>query len=893
MCDCNHEHNHNHEPNNISKTYDPKQVEGKWYKIWEENGYFSCKNNEGGKPFSIVMPPPNVTGQLHMGHALDNTMQDILTRWHRMMGDQTLWLPGTDHAGIATQAKVEEQLAKEGISKYDLGREAFVDKVWEWKDKYHARIANQLRLLGSSCDWEMERFTFDDGCNEAVNEVFIRLYNEGLIYRGSYIINWCSKCQTTISDIEVEHSDKASHLWHFKYPLTDGSGFMTVATTRPETMLGDTAVAVNPADERYKDLVGKTLMLPIQNREIPIIADDYVDLEYGTGCVKITPAHDPNDFEMGLRHNLPQINVIGKDAKMTAEAGKYEGMDRDECRVKIIEELDELGLMVKIDDIEHAVGECYRCGSVIEPLISPQWFVKMPPLAEPAIAAVTTGDIKYVPQRFEKTYLGWMENIRDWCISRQLWWGHRIPVWYCADCGENICQKDTPCTCPKCGSDKLTQDEDVLDTWFSSALWPFETLGWPDDEKFAEFKHFYPTSVLVTGRDIIFFWVARMIFEGLHFMGEKPFSDVFIHGLVLDAQGRKMSKSLGNGIDPLEIIDQYGADPLRFMLMTGNTPGNDMRFREERLEASRNYANKIWNASRFVLMNLEGYEKGSQELKYSLADKWILAELKKVTASITENLGKYELGEAGSAIYDFSWDLFCDWYIEMSKHRLYGDDPVEKYTAQTVLAEVLTKILQLLHPFMPFITEEIWQALPHEGETIMLSKWPVAEEMEDFPEAIAIMEIDMEVVRAIRNIRAEMNVPLGKKADVIFLADGDQAEALRQGEHYIKSLVSAENMEILPKDAQKPEQSATAHVKGVEIYMPLKGLIDLDKELARVNKEIANMDKEIKRLEGKLNNQGFLAKAPAEVVAGEEAKLAEYSNKKSSLLERLADLKQL
>lgn len=884
----------------LPKTYDHHEVEQKWYEYWEKGGFFSHKrnaDNENAECFSVVMPPPNVTGQLHLGHAMDNTMQDILTRWHRMQGHQTLWVPGSDHAGIATQAKVEEHLAKNGVSKYDLGREAFVDKVWDWKHQYHGRIVKQLKMLGSSCDWEQERFTLDDGCNDAVNEVFVRLYNEGLIYRGTYIINWCPHCHTTISDIEVEHNEHAGHLWHFRYPLTDGSGYITIATTRPETMLGDTAVAVHPEDERYKDLVGKTLMLPLVNREIPIIADAYVDKEYGTGAVKITPAHDPNDFEMGLRHNLPQITVIGKDAKMNEQAGEYAGMDRYECRKAVVEAMDKLGLLEKIEDISHAVGECYRCGSIIEPLISPQWFVKMEPLAKPAIEAVKNGDIRFVPARFAKIYLGWLENIRDWCISRQLWWGHRIPVWYCDDCGEVICQKDEPQVCPKCGSAHLHRDEDVLDTWFSSGLWPFETLGWPDMEKMEPLKKFYPTSVLVTGRDIIFFWVARMIFTGLHFMQEKPFSDVFIHGLILDAQGRKMSKSLGNGIDPIEIIEKYGADPLRFMLVTGNTPGNDLRFQMERLESCRNFVNKIWNASRFVLMNLEDYQAGEGEVRYSLADKWILSELKQAAAGVSANLAKYELGEAARQIYDFTWDCFCDWYIEMSKPRLYGSDAIERHTAQTVLVEVLTNILQLLHPFMPFITEEIWQALPHEGESIMVSAWPQAEQMPEYPEEAAVLALDMEAVRAIRNIRAEMNVPPGKKIELVFAADEKAAAGLQQGGIYIRALCGADKFSILP--ANSPElaavqaQAAVAHVRGIDIYLPLKELIDLSKETARLQKEVANMDKEIKRLEGKLNNQGFLSKAPADVVEGERVKLADYSEKKASLLERLAQLEQM
>ena len=882
------------ENHKITGSYNPGAIEKKWYDIWEKNGCFSYKHNEGGEPFSIVMPPPNVTGQLHMGHALDETLQDILTRWHRMMGHQTLWLPGTDHAGIATQAKVEEHIKKEeNLSKYDLGREKFVERVWDWKDQYHARITKQLRLLGASCDWEKERFTLDEGCSDAVQEIFIRLYEKGLIYRGSYIVNWCPHCHTTISDIEVEHSDKPGHLWYFKYPYADGSGYMTIATTRPETMFGDVAVAVNPEDERYKDKIGKNLILPIMNKEIPIIADDYVDLEYGTGCVKITPAHDPNDFEMGLRHNLPQINVINKEAKIENVNDKYNGMDRYDARKAVVAEMDELGLLEKIEDLEHAVGECYRCGSVIEPLISPQWFVKMEPLAKPALEAVKNGDIKFVPKRFEKIYTGWLEGIRDWCISRQLWWGHRIPVWYCDDCGEIICSKGKVDVCPKCGSHNLRQDEDVLDTWFSSGLWPFSTLGWPNEEKFQELAKFYPTSVLVTGRDIIFFWVARMIFTALFAMEEKPFDEVFIHGLVLDAQGRKMSKSLGNGIDPLEIIDQYGADPLRFMLITGNTPGNDLRFQQDRLEGSRNFANKVWNASRFVLMNIEDYEADKGEVKLTLADKWILEELRTATAAITENFRHYELGEAARAVYDFAWDSFCDWYIEMVKPRLYGEDPTEKYTAQTVLIKVLSSTLQLLHPFMPFLTEELWQALPHEGETIMLSRWPNAEEMTSYAEEAKAMETIQAVVRSIRNVRAEMNVPLGKKADAIFIADGENAEYLEQGKLYIQTLASVAEFSIMPKGTAAPEQSAAAHTKGIEIFLPLKGLIDIDKELARLNKEIANMDKELKRLDGKLSNQGFLAKAPAEVVEKEKAKQAEYAQKKAALLERIAELQNL
>jgi len=877
------------ETNNISTTYDPKKVEEKWYSFWEEQHFFHDEVNKEKESFSIVMPPPNVTGQLHMGHALDNALQDILTRWRRMQGYNTLWLPGTDHAGIATQARVEENLAQNNISKYDLGREKFLDKVWEWKEHYHNRITKQLRLLGSSCDWERERFTMDEGCSKAVQEVFVKLYEKGLIYRGSYIINWCPKCQTTISDIEVEHTEKEGKLYHLKYPVKDSESFITIATTRPETMLGDTAVAVHPEDERYRDLIGLTLILPIVNREIPIIADEYVDPSFGTGAVKITPAHDPNDFEVGMRHKLSQITVIDKEAKMTAEAGKYQGMDRYQCRTKIVEDLTDGGFLEKIEEHPHAVGECYRCDTVIEPLISPQWFVKMKPLADPAIQAVLDGQIRFVPERFTKIYLGWLENIRDWCISRQLWWGHRIPVWYCEDCGEVICTKEAPKSCPKCGSSKLEQDPDVLDTWFSSALWPFSTLGWP--EKTEELAHFYPTSVLVTGRDIIFFWVARMIFMGLEFMKEEPFKEVFIHGLVLDSLGRKMSKSLGNGVDPLEIIDKYGADTLRFMLITGNTPGNDLRFQEERLEAARNFANKIWNASRFVLMNLADYRPGEEEVQLNPADKWILERYRATTIDVTRFLEKYELGEAARTLYDFIWNEFCDWYIELAKLRLYKETGREKYTAQYVLTHVLGGIMQLLHPFMPFITEEIWQHLPGEKGSVMLSSWPDAESMESYPGEAAEMSLIMDVIRSVRNIRAEMNVPLGKKINIIFMAGKESQAILTKGKGYIGGLCQAEKVEFFDPDQEKPDQAAASVVKDIQIYLPLKDLIDLDKEIARLEKEVGNMDKELDRLNGKLNNESFLAKAPAEVVAKEKAKAEEYQSKKMALLERLEMVK--
>ncbi|MGI6712181.1 MAG: valine--tRNA ligase [Bacillota bacterium] len=874
----------------ISTTYDPKKVEQKWYQWWEDKKFFHAEENKNNnRPFSIVMPPPNVTGQLHMGHALDNTIQDILTRWRRMQGYDALWIPGTDHAGIATQARVEEELAHDGISKYDLGREKFLEKVWEWKKIYHARITKQLRLLGSSCDWERERFTMDEGCSQAVQEVFVQLYKKGLIYRGSYIINWCPKCHTTISDIEVEHAEKEGKLYYLKYPIKDSNAFIPIATTRPETVLGDTAVAVNPEDERYRDLIGLTVILPIVHREIPIIADEYVDPSFGTGAVKITPAHDPNDFEVGQRHNLPQITVIDKDARMTAEAGKYQGRDRYECRKELIKEFESLGLFEKVEEHSHAVGECYRCGTVVEPLVSPQWFVKMKPLAEPAIRAALDGKVRFVPERFTKIYLGWLENIRDWCISRQLWWGHRIPVWYCRECGEVICTKEIPSACPKCDGKDLEQDPDVLDTWFSSALWPFSTMGWPNNTD--TLSYFYPTNVLVTGRDIIFFWVARMIFMGLEFMEQEPFKEVFIHGLVLDAEGRKMSKSLGNGIDPLEIIDRYGADTLRFMLVTGNTPGNDLRFQEERLEAARNFANKIWNASRFVLMNLTDYEPGTQEPILTTADKWILERYRQTVIDVTRYLDKYELGEAARTLYDFTWNHFCDWYIELAKNRLYKESGKEKNTAQYVLSHVLSGIMQLLHPFMPFITEEIWQHLPHRGETIMLSSWPEVVDMPSFPQEEEKMNLIMEVVRTVRNIRAEMHVPLGKKVQIIMLADSQAQHVLTEGEKYIMSLSQADKVLIYPPGTEKPEQAAAGVVKGIEIYVPLKGIIDLDQEIARLEKEYKNMENELARLKGKLSNNNFLAKAPAHVVEKERLKSKEFEMKKKALLERLTVLR--
>ncbi|ADG83394.1 valine--tRNA ligase [Thermincola potens] len=875
---------------NLPTTYNPGEVEKKWYKFWEDNGFFHAEVNPEKKPFAIVMPPPNVTGALHMGHAIDNTLQDILTRWRRMQGYNALWLPGTDHAGIATQAKVEEQLAKEGLSKYDLGRDKFLERVWQWKEFYHNRIATQLRSLGSSCDWERERFTMDEGCSRAVQKVFVDLYKKGLIYRDNYIINWCTNCRTTISDIEVEHTDQAGHFWHIRYPVKDSDEYVYLATTRPETMLGDTAVAVHPADERYKHLVGRSVILPLVGREIPVIADEYVDPEFGTGVVKITPAHDPNDFEVGKRHNLPEITVMNKDGTMNEEAGIYRGLDRYECRKRIVEDLEKGGFLVKVEDHTHSVGHCYRCGTVIEPLVSKQWFVKMKPLAEPAIQAAKEERVRFIPERFTKIYLNWMENIRDWCISRQLWWGHRIPVWYCQDCGEVICELDPPEKCPKCGSARLEQDPDVLDTWFSSGLWPFSTLGWP--ERKPELEYFYPTSVLVTGRDIIFFWVARMIFMAMEFMKEVPFREVFIHGLVLDAQGRKMSKSLGNGVDPIEVIEKYGADTLRFMLITGNTPGNDLRFHFERLDNTRNFANKIWNASRFVLMNLEDFKPGEPPKDYSPADKWIKSRFNKTVKTVTDALEAYNLGEAAQSLYEFIWNEFCDWYIELVKPVLYGkESPAARYTAQYVLWSVLEGTMRLLHPFMPFITEEIWQHLPHEGKTIMTQQWPEFNTAEVDEKAEAEMEMAMEVIKAVRNIRSEMNVAPSRKADVIINAgSGAAMEVLNRCKPYLVNLAHIANLTLEEKLDAEPEDAMSAIIKGVEIYMPLKGLVDIQAEVARLRKELDVLEKELARVNGKLNNQKFLDKAPEDVIAKEKAKHAEYSEKKQAVLERLAKL---
>lgn len=882
------------EEHNIPKVYDPASVEKKWYEFWEKNRYFHAEPEPGKKPFSIVIPPPNITGKLHMGHALDNTLQDILIRWHRMMGDNTLWMPGYDHAGLATQIKVEEVLKKEeGKTRFDLGREEFVKRVWDWKEEYGDRIINQLKCLGISCDWERKRFTMDEGCSRAVRETFVSLFEKGLIYKGTRITNWCVNCHTALSDIEVEHEDTPGHLWYVRYPVVgEEDTYLTIATTRPETIPGDTAVAVNPEDERYAKLIGKTLRLPILNREIPVIADSYVDTKFGTGAVKITPSHDPNDYEMGLRHNLPEIVVIGKDGVMTEEAGPFAGLERYECRKQIVARLKEEGYLVKIEEHSHAVGHCQRCHNIVEPLVSTQWFVKMQPLVKAAVDCVTDGRTQFVPERFTKNYTGWMENIHDWCISRQIWWGHRIPVWYCDDCGEMSASRTDLEKCPKCGSTHIHQDEDALDTWFSSALWPFSTMGWPDNTELL--KQFYPTSVLVTGYDIIFFWVARMLIMGMEFMKEIPFEKVFIHGLVRDSQGRKMSKSLGNGIDPLEVIEKYGADTLRFMLITGNTPGNDMRFYWERVEGTRNFANKIWNASRFALMNMEGYDKDAELAPYTLADKWILSRLQDTVKDVTGLLERFELGEAGRAIYDFIWSEVCDWYIEIAKPRLYNKEAAaERATAQHVLATVLVSAMKLLHPYMPFITEEIYQCLPHEAESIMISKWPVADESLVDPEAERGMNAIMDSIKAIRNMRAEVNANPGKKIPAIMLVSEDLREVVAHNDSYIKLLGGIDNLELRPLNGEKPENAMAAVVTGIEVYLPLAGLIDVEKETQRLSKELAAMEKDLQRAGGKLNNAGFLAKAPEDVIAKERAKYEELSGKIEAVKKRMAYLAKL
>ena len=876
----------------LAKTYDPSQVEDRVYKSWLENKHYHATISKEKEPFTIVIPPPNITGQLHMGHALDNTWQDIIIRYKRMQGYSTLWLPGTDHASIATEVKIVEQLADQGISKHDLGREGFLEKAWEWKEKYGSTIVNQLKKLGSSCDWDRERFTMDEGCSHAVNEVFVNLYNKGLIYQGDRIINWCPECKTALSDAEVEYEEKQGSFWHIAYPIKDSNDRLVVATTRPETMLGDTAVAVNPDDERYQHLIGKTVILPLVNREIPIIADSYVDSEFGTGVVKITPAHDPNDFEVGLRHDLPQIRVLDDDGTMNSEAGSYEGMDRYEARKAIVKDLEELGLLEKTEAHSHNVGECYRCTTVVEPIISKQWFVKMKPLAEPAIEAVRSGKTRFVPKRFEKTYFNWMENIRDWCISRQLWWGHRIPAYYCLNCNETIVAKQVPSKC-SCGHDEFRQDEDVLDTWFSSALWPFSTLGWP--EKTEDLDYFYPTSVLVTGYDIIPFWVARMIFSGLEHTGQVPFKDVLIHGMVRDSQGRKMSKSLGNGVDPLEIIDEYGADALRMSLIVGSSPGNDMRFHIEKVEASRNFANKIWNATRFIMMNLENM--GGKDLKagqMDLADRWIISRYNRLVGEVTENLDKYELGIAAQKVYDFIWNEYCDWYIELVKPRLYGTNEEARSTALYTLVYVLSNTLKLLHPFMPFISEEIWQHLSASSEdSIMVSSWPRLKDEELDDEAEARMDSIMDTIRAVRNIRAEMDVHPSRKTKLIIVAKEDKREIFEEAKVYLEKLAYASEITINEAKDELAANAVPIVVDIGQIYIPLEDLVDFKSELDRLEKEKAKLEGELNRVNGKLSNPNFVEKAPAAIVKAEEEKKAKYEDMMASVLEQIDKIRKM
>ena len=869
----------------LAKAYNPKEVEDKIYDFWLDGKFFHAKLEKDKKPYTIVMPPPNITGQLHMGHALDNTLQDILIRYHRMSGYDTLWVPGTDHASIATEAKIVEAMKKEGVTKDDLGRDGFLERAWAWKEQYGGRITEQLKKLGSSCDWDRERFTMDDGCSEAVKEVFVSLYKKGLIYRGERMINWCPHCLTSISDAEVEYEEQAGHFWHLRYKLTDGSGYIYLATTRPETLLGDTAVAVHPDDERYKDMIGKTVILPIVGREIPIVADSYVEPDFGTGVVKITPAHDPNDFEVGLRHNLEVITVMTPDAKITDDYPKYAGMDRYEARKAIVEDLKAEGALVKIEDYSHNVGTCYRCGTTVEPRVSKQWFVKMKPLAGPAIKAVESGETKFVPQRFEKVYFHWLNNIRDWCISRQLWWGHRIPAWYCSDCGEITVSKETPHECCKCHSKNIEQDPDTLDTWFSSALWPFSTLGWPNNTE--ELAHYYPTNTLVTGYDIIPFWVMRMMFSGIEQTGKAPFDTVLIHGLVRDEQGRKMSKSLGNGIDPLKIIDEYGADALRLMLATGNSPGNDMRFSDKKVEACRNFANKLWNASRFVHMNIDDYDVINElPEKLEAEDKWIINTLNNTAKEVNENIKNFELGIAVQKVYDFIWDCYCDWYIELAKARLQSDSA---QNARQVLVWVLDKALKLLHPFMPYITEEIWQTLPHaeSSKTIMLEQYPVFDESLCFTDASAQMETVMEAIRGIRTRRSEMNVPPSRKAKV-YIATEKQA-VFKNGEAFIIKLASASEVEI--GTAFDIDGAVTIVTADAKIYIPMEELVDKEAELARLNKELAATKKMLAQSEGKLNNQGFVAKAPEAVIEKVKGQAAREREKIAMIEAAIAALK--
>lgn len=873
---------------NLAKKYNPKEFEDRIYKMWNENGYFKADPNDEKEPFTIVLPPPNITGQLHMGHALDHILQDILIRWKRMDGYEALWLPGTDHASIATEVKVVEKLRSEGLEKDQIGREKFLEKAWEWKEEYGGRITQQMKKLGNSCDWSRERFTMDEGCSKAVNDVFVKLYEKGLIYRGNRIINWCPDCLTSLSDIEVEHEEKDGKYYYVKYYFVDNDDeYFTIATTRPETIFGDTAIAVHPDDERYQKYIGKKVVVPIVGREIEIIADEYPDMDKGTGALKITPSHDPNDFEIGKRHNLEEISCMNEKGIMNSYAGKYEGMDRYECRKAFVKDLEDKDLIVKVEKTEHSVGTCYRCNTVIEPRISEQWFVKMEPLAGPAIEAVKKGETKFVPERFDKIYFHWLENIRDWCISRQLWWGHRIPAYYCQDCGEVIVSKDKPKKCTKCGSGDLKQDEDVLDTWFSSALWPFSTLGWPEETE--DLKYFYPTDVLVTGYDIIFFWVIRMMFSGIEHMNEVPFKHVLIHGLVRDAEGKKMSKSLGNGVDPLEVIDEFGADALRFMLVTGLTPGNDTRYQIEKLEASRNFANKLWNASRFVLMNLD--EKATleaEEKDYKSEDKWILSRINKVTEEVNKNLSNFDLGLGLHKIYEFIWNEYCDWYIELVKPRLYGENEKDKNTALYVLVKVMKDMLKLLHPFMPFITEEIWQYLPGGEDALIVSDWPKVDIDKSYQSSEEEINFAMEIIKSIRNIKAEMDVKPSKKIKGYFVPKNQKyKEYLINIERHLDNLINLEEMKIAVSKDEIKEDAASSVIDGLEIYLPLSELIDFEKEKERLAKEKEKLESEIKRAEGKLKNKSFVEKAPEKIVNEEKDKLEKYKDMYQKVLDRI------
>ena len=879
---------------NLEKTYNPKAIEAKLYEKWCDNKYFHAEVDRSKKPFTTVMPPPNITGKLHMGHALDNTLQDILIRYKRMQGYNALWIPGTDHAAIATEVKVTEQLKAEGIDKKELGREKFLERTWQWKDEYAGTIEGQLKKLGVSCDWDRERFTMDEGCSKAVEEVFIKLYEEGYIYKGSRIVNWCPVCKTALSDAEVDHEEQAGHFWHIKYPIVGTDRFLEIATTRPETMLGDTAIAVHPDDERYKDIVGKNVLLPLVNREIPIVADYYVDKEFGTGAVKITPAHDPNDFEVGKRHNLPEINIMNDDATINELGGKYAGMERYEARKAIVSDLEEQGFLVKVEDHSHNVGTHERCGTTVEPLVKQQWFVRMEELAKPAIEAISNGDLKLIPERMNKTYMNWLSNIRDWCVSRQIWWGHRIPAYYCQECGKVVVAREMPEVCPDCGCTHFVQDEDTLDTWFSSALWPFSTLGWP--EKTEDLDYFYPTDVLVTGYDIIFFWVIRMVFSGYAYTGKAPFHTVLFHGLIRDSQGRKMSKSLGNGIDPLEIIEKYGADALRITLVTGNAPGNDMRFYDERVEANRNFANKVWNASRFILMNMEGKEiTVPNESDLSAVDQWIISKMNTLTKDVTENMDKFELGIAVQKVYDFIWDEFCDWYIELAKYRIYHaeENPAAANSALYTLKTVLGDALKLLHPFMPFVTEEIYGALVPEEESLMMSSWPEYKESSCYPEAENIVDHMKEIIRGVRNVRAEMNVAPSRKAKTYIVCEN---ENLCQGFEEIKEssmpLMSANEIQIQSDKSGIAEDAVSVVVADAVVYLPMEELVDFEQELERLTKEEARLTKELARVNGMLNNEKFISKAPEAKINEERAKLEKYTQMMEQVQERLKGLRK-